>query len=57
MTIMMIVQKLKKLLAIRIIRSVWFNKEAESEKHYRELLMLFTPCQNEGTDLIGMCSS
>ena len=26
----------------RIIRSVWFNKEAQPEKHFRELLMLFT---------------
>ena len=41
----------------RIIRSVWFNKEAEPEKHYRELLMLFTSWRNEETDLIGMFSS
>ena len=27
----------------RIIRSVWFNREAQPEKHFRELLMLFTP--------------
>lgn len=27
----------------RIIRCVWFNKIAEPEKHYRELIMLFTP--------------
>lgn len=49
--------KTKRRTKARIIRSVWFNKEAESEKHYRELLMLFTPWRNEETDLIGMCSS
>ena len=27
-----------------VLRSVWFNKQKEPEKHYRELLMLFTPC-------------
>jgi len=36
----------------RVLRSVWFNKEKESEKHYRELLMLFTPWRNEETDLL-----
>lgn len=36
------VAKLKKKTKARIIRSVWFNKEAEPEKHFRELLMLFT---------------
>ena len=49
--------KTKRRTKARKIRSVWFNKEAESEKHYRELLMLFTPWRNEETDLIGMCSS
>ena len=29
----------KKRTQARIIRSVWFNKEAESEKHYRELII------------------
>lgn len=48
--------KTKRRTKARIIRSVWFNEEAESEKHYREL-MLFTPWQNGETDLIGMCSS
>ena len=33
--------KIKKRTKARIIRSVWFNKEAEPEKHYRELIMLF----------------
>ena len=36
----------------RIIRSVWFNKEAQPEKHYRELLMLFTSWRNKETDLL-----
>ena len=49
--------KIKKRTKARIIRSVWFNKEAEPEKHYRELIMLFTPWRNEETDLLGMCSS
>ena len=26
-----------------VLRSVWFNKQKEPEKHYLELLMLFTP--------------
>lgn len=43
----------KKRTKARIIRSVWFNKEAEPEKHFRELLMLFTPWRNEETDLLG----
>ena len=41
----------------RIIRSVWFNKETEPEKHYCELIMLFTSWRNEDTDLLGNCSS
>ena len=41
----------------RIIRSVCFNKEVDSEKHYRELIMLFTAWRNEETDFIGICSS
>ena len=44
------VAKLKKGTKARIIRSVWFNKETEPEKHYRELLMLFTSWRNEETD-------
>ena len=35
-------RKTKKRTKARIIRSVWFNKETEPEKHYRELIMLFT---------------
>ena len=41
----------------RVIRSVWFNREAQPEKHYRELLMLFIPWRNEETDLISHYSS
>ena len=48
---------IKKRSQARIIRSVWFNKEAQPEKHYRELIMLFTPWRNEQTDLIGSFSS
>ena len=40
-------KKLRKRTQARIIRSVWFYKEAQPEKHYRELLMLFTSWQNE----------
>ena len=49
--------KPKKRLKPRIIRSVWFNVESHPEKHYRELIMLFTSWQNEETDLIGNSSS
>ena len=41
----------------RIIRSVWFNVKSHSEKHYRELIMLFTAWRNEENDLIGAYSS
>ena len=50
-------QKNKRRLKARIIRSVGFNKVADPEKHYRELIMLFTSWRNENTDLIGNCSS
>ena len=41
----------------RIIRSVWFNKEKDPEKHYRELIMHFTSWRNEETNLISnFCS-
>ena len=42
---------LKRRLKARIIRSVWFNKDVDSEKHYRELLFLFTPWRNESRDI------
>ena len=35
-------KELKKRTQAEIIRCVWFNEEAQPEKHYRELLMLFT---------------
>jgi len=41
----------------RVLRSVWFNKEKEPEKHYRELLMLFTPWRTEETDSLGNFAS
>lgn len=41
----------------RVIRSVWFNKESHPEKHYRELLMLFTAWRNENTDLLKDCET
>ena len=49
--------KSKKRSKARIIRSVWFNKETNPEKHYRELIMLFSPWRNEKTDLIRNCST
>ena len=33
----------KKELKAREIRSVWFNKEVEPEKHYRELIRAIIP--------------
>ncbi len=41
----------------RVIRCVWFNKESHPEKHYRELLMLFTAWRDENTDLLRDCES
>ncbi|XP_078380050.1 uncharacterized protein LOC144662996 [Oculina patagonica] len=41
----------------RVIRSVWFNRESHPEKHYRELLMLFTAWRDENTDLLGDCEN
>lgn len=49
--------KTKKRNKARIIRSVWFNKEADPEKHYHELLMLYTAWRTEETDLLGGFSS
>ena len=42
--------KAKKRNKARIIRSVWLNKNADPEKHYRELIMLYTAWGNEETD-------
>ena len=44
-------KELKKRTQVRIIHSVWFNKEAQPEKH-RELIMLFTSWRSEETDLL-----
>jgi hypothetical protein len=49
--------KNKKRSKARIIRSVCYNKEVDSEKHYRELVMLFASWRNETTDLLKNCSS
>lgn len=49
--------KTKKRSKARIIRSVWFNKETDPEKHYPELVMLFTAWRNEEVDLLGPYSS
>ena len=54
--VMKIAEKRKRTRA-KIIRSVWFNKEKDPEKHYHELIMLFTSWRNEETDLIANCSS
>lgn len=43
----------KKRSKARIIRSVFFNKHADPEKHYRKLIMLFTPWRNDEADLLG----
>jgi hypothetical protein len=51
------IKSIRKRTQARVIRSVWFNKEAQPEKHYRELIMLFTPWRNEQTDLMGNYSS
>ena len=49
--------KMRKRSEARIIRSPWFNKESNPDKHYRKLIMLFTPWRNEETDLKGNYSS
>lgn len=36
-------KEIKKRLKARIIRSVWFNKEKDSQKYFRELIMLLHP--------------
>jgi hypothetical protein len=49
--------KNKKRSKARVIRSVCFNKEVDSEKHYRELIMLFSSWRDEITDLLGNCTT
>ena len=41
----------------RILRTVHFNKATEPEKHYGELLMLYTPWRDENVDLLAGCST
>ena len=43
----LISSKTKRRSKARIIISIWFNKQTEPKKHYRELIMLFTPWRNE----------
>ena len=50
-------RKYKKRTRARVIRSVFYDKEANPEKHYRELIMLFTPWRNEETDLLSNFTS
>ena len=50
-------QKNKKRSKARIIRSVCFNKNVDSEKHYRERIMLFTSWWDEMSDLLKNYSS
>ena len=47
----------KKRSKARIIGSVCFNKNVDSEKHYRELIMLFTSWRDEMSDLLKNYSS
>ena len=39
--------KTEKRTKARVTWSEWFSKEAHLEKHYHELIMLFTPWWNE----------
>ena len=42
---------IKKRAKCRVIRSVWFNKEVDAEKYFRELLFLFSPWRDEARDI------
>ena len=50
-------QEYRKRAVPRILRTCRFNKEKEEEKHYRELLMLYTAWRQEEVDLIGTATS
>ena len=50
-------QEYRKRSVPRILRTCRFNKEKEEEKHYRELLMLYTTWRQENVDLIGTATS
>ena len=49
--------KPKQCLKPRIIISVWFNVKSHPEKHFRELIMLFTCWRNEQADITSSYSS
>ena len=40
---------------MKVIRSVRYNKEKDSENFYRERLMLYVPWRNEMKDLLAQC--
>ena len=50
-------QEYRKRSVPRILRTCRFNKEKEEEKHYRELLVLYTAWRQEKVDLIGTATS
>ena len=50
-------QEYRKRSVPRILRTCRFNKEKGEEKHYRELLMLYTAWRQEKNDLIGRATS
>ena len=50
-------QEYRKRSVPRILRTCRFNKEKEEEKHYREILMLYTAWRQEEVDLIGTATS
>ena len=50
-------QEYRKRAVPRILRTCRFNKEKEEEKHYRELLMLYSAWRQEEVDLIGTATS
>ena len=41
----------------KIIRTVHFNQDVDTENYYRELLMLYIPWRDEETDLVENCTS
>ena len=50
-------QEYRKRSVPRILRTCRFNKEKDEEKHYRELVMLYTAWRQEEVDLIGTATS
>ena len=41
----------------KIIRSVRYHRDKDTENHYREQIMLYTSWRNENTDLINDCQT